>query len=100
MPRRHRTPLTVMMLGALSACADKAPTFEDASVDVVVTDTATVPPLDARRHPDVMIARRDVAADADVELREDCEMFFDDDGDGRANENCVCLPGSEQMCFL
>lgn len=99
MPRSHRTPLALVVLGALSACADKAPTFEDASVDVVASDAATVQPLDARRHPDVMIARRDGATDADVELREDCETPFDDDGDGLANENCACLPGAEQMCF-
>ncbi len=30
---------------------------------------------------------------------ENCMTPFDDNGDGVANEGCVCMPGTTQMCF-
>lgn len=85
---------------ALAACSQAPTQFATGDgglpVDVPVFDDL---PMDLGRRQDVMVVRRDAPSEADVELRESCETPFDDNGDGRANENCACLPGSEQMCF-
>jgi hypothetical protein len=97
---RYVHPLTFVLGVSLASCSQAPTQFvgPDAGLpnDVPVFDDL---PLDATRRQDVMLVRRDVAPETDVELRENCETPFDDNGDGRANENCACLPGSEQMCF-
>jgi len=97
---RHVHPITLMLGAALASCSQAPTQFvgPDAGLPVDVPAFDDVP-MDAPRRQDVMQVRRDVATEADVALRESCETPFDDNGDGRANENCACLPGAEQMCF-
>ncbi len=96
---RCRSVPAVLAAGILG-CSDGATRFSQPVMDAGIT--ADVPqfdvPTDTRR-VDVMIARRDVITEAAVQLREDCNTPWDDDNDGRANEDCPCLPGSTQMCF-
>lgn len=91
----------VALVAALAACSDGATRFNNGAPDAA--PSPDVPTFDVpadRPARDVMLVRRDAAdATADAELRESCETPYDDNGDGRANENCACLPGSEQTCF-
>jgi hypothetical protein len=84
----------------LVACSQSPTQFASpeagSPIDIPVFDDL---PGDRVSRPDVMVVRRDVPSEADVAPREQCDTPFDDDGDGRANEDCACLPGSEQMCF-
>jgi hypothetical protein len=94
---RHRVfPFAVAAVACSSENTTRFVAPTDAGPLLDVTGLVDVQ-RDVRRQ-DAMIAVRD-APRVDVELRENCDTPFDDDNDGQANENCPCLPGSEQMCF-
>lgn len=97
---RRVHPIVFLTGVALASCSQAPTQFAtpDAAAPFDVPTFDDLPP-DVGRRQDVMVVRRDAVSEADVELRENCETPYDDDGDGRANEDCACLPGSEQMCF-
>ncbi len=91
------TVLVALVAGGCSATVVGYSDARDAAFDA--PDEADV--LDADVPGDDGPAEEDVAdVPTEPALMEDCATPFDDNGDGRANENCPCDPvGATQRCF-
>jgi hypothetical protein len=95
------------LVGVGCADADQGRFDTDASTDVAASDSIDATHKDAPTF-DIADASPD-HSDTDARIdsamrvcadRELCDNGFDDDCSGMADDGCVCIPGSSQMCYL